>query len=65
MDPADREHDPDLAHGLDLADHPVPASALDPAQAGQRQPAKRLVRNALLRVDAVDARNIRRPKKAQ
>ena len=62
---ADQEHGPDLALDLDLADHPVPASALDPAQAEQHRPVRHLVRSALLRVDAADARSIRRPKKAQ
>jgi hypothetical protein len=62
---ADQEHGPDLALDLDLADRPVPASALGPARAEQRQPARHLVRSALLRVDAADARSIRRPKKAR
>ena len=62
---ADQEHGPDLALVLALADHLDQDLAHDRARAELRQPARRLVRSALLRVDAADARSIRRPKKAQ
>ena len=62
---APRAHGPVLEPVLDLVVHRVPASALVLAQAELRQPAKHLVRSALLLVDAAGARSTPRPRKAQ
>ena len=54
-----------MAHVLVLAGHLVPDLAQGLVQAELRPPARRLVRSALLRVDAEDARSTLRPKKAR
>jgi hypothetical protein len=58
-------HGPASVPVLASADHLVPASVPVLARAALRQPAKHLARSAPLLVDAVDARNTPRPRKAQ